>query len=187
MTAEKKDAAKESGQTRAAVKLSAFFRWCARLVRLENFYVKNEDLLLYIFFGGLTTLVSLATQFIAADFLGTSPPAVTGATVISNITAITFAYITNKIFVFRSVTETKKAFAREILTFYGARGVSMLLDIGIMHLFFTVLHFNYKLTKIGGQFIILAANYLFSKLIVFRKKDSTAEKSEESSEAKKNP
>lgn len=162
---------KISTQTKAAQKLSGFFQKCAALIKLEDFYIKHEDILLYIFFGGLTTLVSLAAQFAAAALLGKNTALqVTLATVISNITAITFAYITNKIFVFKSVTETRAALLREIMTFYGVRGISMLLDIGIMQLFYTILHFNYYATKVAGQFIILAANYLFSKLIVFRKR-----------------
>lgn len=159
-------------QTKAAQRLSDFFKKCASLIRMEKFYTKNEDLLLYIFFGGITTLVSLATQFIAAEVLGKETALqVALATIISNITAITVAYITNKIFVFRSVTETRSAFFKEIFTFYSARGVSILLDIGIMHLFYTIFNFNYYLTKLSGQFIILASNYLFSKLIVFKNKN----------------
>lgn len=144
--------------------------------RLQDLYYKYEDACLYIFFGALTTLVSLGTQYLAAflitrqgyDVQDGIPNVI--CTTFSWICAVTFAFFTNKKYVFKSETDTKSGFWKQFFAFYGARGVSYFLEIGIMLLFATVLRLNYYLVKFGAQFLILAINYVFSKLVVFKKK-----------------
>lgn len=76
------------------------------------FYVKNKEMLLYLFFGVLTTAVSFVTAGISKVLLeqaGIGKGGVsTTSTVISWICAVTFAYITNRIWVFESEAEGKK-------------------------------------------------------------------------------
>ena len=115
------------------------------------FYVKNKEMLLYLFFGVLTTAVSFVTAGISKVLLeqaGIGKGGVsTTSTVISWICAVTFAYITNRIWVFESEAEGKKAIISEAASFY-----------------------NDWVTKIVANVVVLILNYVISKLVVFRKK-----------------
>lgn len=138
---------------------------------LQDLYYKYKDLILYLIFGVLTTIVSFGSQLIVALIMGTETYlATTVATAFSWICAVTFAFFTNKIYVFQSVTTTKKAFWTEFISFYSARGLSLLLELGIMNLFATKLGFNYWVVKILAQIFIMLTNYLLSKLVIFKNK-----------------
>ncbi len=101
-------------------------------------------------------------------------------TTFSWIIAVTFAFFTNKTYVFKSKSSTKAEFLKQAGAFYGARVVTYFLELGIMLLFASWLLWNYYLVKFGAQFLILLGNYIFSKLVVFRKpkeeSDSVAQK-----------
>ena len=130
------------------------------------FYVKNKEMLLYLFFGVLTTAVSFVTAGISKVLLeqaGIGKGGVsTTSTVISWICAVTFAYITNRIWVFESEAEGKKAIISEAASFYGGRIFTLL--------GYSLLSFNYWVTKIVANVVVLILNYVISKLVVFRKK-----------------
>jgi putative flippase GtrA/phosphoserine phosphatase len=126
-------------------------------------YHKNEELWNYLIVGGLTTVVSIVSYFIARIFLDS----VSICTVISWICAVSFAYITNRIIVFKS--KSKKV-VTELFSFVGSRLFSLLVELGFMLLMANVMHINDRIAKIIVQFIVLVLNYITSKLIVFRKK-----------------
>ena len=133
---------------------------------IQKLYYKYESALLYIFFGGLTTLVSVGTQYIAYA-LGAGT---TLATALSWICAVTFAFFTNKVWVFGSKSFEKKLFFREFFSFYGARLFSFLLELGFMVLTVDVLLWNKYIMKLIAQVFVLVLNYIFSRFFVFRKK-----------------
>ncbi len=141
---------------------------------IQKLYYKYESAILYIFFGGLTTVVSIAAQYIST-WAGAGT---TLSTTISWICAVTFAFFTNKTCVFKSVTEKKRDFFREAAQFYGARLVSYFLELGFMLLTVDVLKLNTYVMKLIAQVFVLVINYLFSKLVIFRKKDKPAENNE---------
>ncbi|MEG0615009.1 MAG: GtrA family protein [Oscillospiraceae bacterium] len=133
--------------------------------KAKELYVKYENIILYVFFGGLTTVVSFATHFLTRFLGGNLSMAVT----ISWICAVTFAFFTNKFWVFKSKSVTPLKFLREAGLFYAARLASLLIEQAIMLIFADYLDWNELLTKIGAQVIILIMNYAFSKFIVFKK------------------
>jgi putative flippase GtrA len=136
---------------------------------LQELYHKYEDLMLYLVFGVLTTIVSFGSQFLVALILGTDTYFATSvATTFSWICSVTFAFFTNKAYVFKSVTNTRKAFLTEMLSFYGARLLSWFLELAIMNVFATKLGYNYWAVKIAAQIFIMLANYLLSKLVIFK-------------------
>jgi putative flippase GtrA len=142
---------------------------------LQELYHKYEDLMLYLIFGVLTTVVSFLSQGLVVLLLGKETAfAVSTATAFSWICAVTFAFITNKKYVFKSVTTTKDAFWTEVGTFYGARIVSLVLELVIMNVFNVLLGLNYWAVKIFAQIFIMLANYAFSKLVVFKDRNKTA-------------
>jgi len=124
--------------------------------------MKNrKELTLYIIFGGLTTLVSILTQYLA-DFLGANTVI---ATTISWICAVTFAFVVNKLFVFKS----KAKWFRQAAAFCGARLTTYFLELGFMLLTVEVLLMNMHVMKVIAQVFVLAGNYLISKYFVFKK------------------
>lgn len=145
---------------------------------IQDVYFKYEKGLLYCFYGALTTLVSMVTKLVPMYFLGTGKLSVTFCTVFSWICAVTFAFFTNKKYVFQSETHTKKAFWTEFAAFYTGRLASFFLDWGISVLFISILGWNEILVTIMAQVIILIVNYAFSKLFVFKKREPDSAKTE---------
>lgn len=150
--------------------------------KIKSLYKKYEDIILYIFFGGLTTLVSWGTHF-ASRFLLEVP--VSAATLISWICSVTFAFITNKKFVFKNKTETTQGLVMQTLSFYAARALSLGVEMIIMYLcadkfseFFCSLFFgisasvNEMIFKVLANIVILIMNYALSKLVIFKNKNT---------------
>ena len=134
-------------------------------------YKKYEEIINYIIVGGLTTLVSLVTYYACVyTFLDPNKKIeLLSANVISWIFAVTFAYFTNRIFVFKSNNKNK---LKEAINFYSSRIITLLLDSGLMFLLVNIMHFNDKIIKLLVQLIIIVANYLLSKLFVFKKNEN---------------
>lgn len=130
--------------------------------------VFNRETISYIIFGVLTTVVSFVSQMIFASF-GWH---VTVNTVGSWVCAVLFAYVVNKLFVFESKTDSAKAFWRELGLFIGARVASLGMELVFMFVTVELLDFSEAVCKLIAQVFILVANYIFSKLFIFRKKDN---------------
>ncbi|MGI5989749.1 MAG: GtrA family protein [Lachnospiraceae bacterium] len=139
---------------------------------LKRLYNKYREIASYLIFGVLTTVVSLGVYYgLSSTVLNPDDPVqLQAANVISWIAAVTFAYITNRIFVFHS---HDRHILREAASFYGARVLTLLMDMGIMFVTVTLLHMNDKIAKLIVQVVVTIANYVFSKLLVFRKKRQT--------------
>lgn len=161
---------------------------------IKKLYRKYEDIILYIIFGVLTTVVSLVTQFLASRFLGTK---VIVSTTISWICAVTFAYVTNRKYVFKSEEHSTSGIIAEAARFYGARVATLIMEAAILYFcadrfsgtFIKLMNLetvdyskipysffgnpdrlNEMIFKLIANVIILISNYILSKLLVFRKK-----------------
>ena len=141
---------------------------------IQDFYYKHESVMLYLIVGAMTTAVSVIAQYIPA-FMGL-PTEVN--TAISWICAVTFAFFTNKAWVFKNDSKEKSDWIKQASSFYGARLVTLLMEIGFMSLTVRVLHQNEYIMKLIAQVFILVLNYLFSKFVIFRKKPESADNSE---------
>ena len=136
--------------------------------KIKQLYSKYKELINYLIFGVLTTVVSLATYYaLVLTILDANVPLeLQLANIISWITCVTFAYITNRKYVF---APTNKSLIKEIIEFYSARLLALFIDMGLMFIFVSTLHFNDKIIKLIIQVIIIIVNYILSKLIVFKK------------------
>lgn len=134
------------------------------LKKLYPWYAKHKEILLYIFFGGCATVVSIGT-FWAFDLL--TDPLI--ANILSWVITVGFAYLTNRTWVFASKAAGKAVWA-ELGAFYAGRLLTLGLEEGILLVFINLLHFPALPVKIAGQFLVLAGNYVISKLLIFRKK-----------------
>ena len=135
---------------------------------LKKLYLKYKEIINYLFFGGLTTLVNFVI-YLALTRLFSIDEIISNA--IAWVCAVLFAYVTNKLFVFESKTNNKKETAKELGTFFLFRIISGLLcDQGTFALMVKVFHINDIISKVVTQILVIVANYVFSKFIIFRKK-----------------
>lgn len=133
---------------------------------IRDFYYKHESVMLYLIVGAMTTAVSLITQYIPL-LLG-FPTEVN--TTVSWICSVTFAFFTNKVWVFRDKARGRSDWIRQAAAFYGGRLTTYFLELAFMSFTVRVLLRNEYVMKLIAQVFILIINYLFSKLVVFRKK-----------------
>lgn len=130
-----------------------------------SWYNKYREVLSYLLFGGLTTLVNIVSFFILRQF----NVAIYISNVIAWILSVLFAFITNKLFVFESKGKNKKENAKELISFFGFRILSLGIDMGAMYLLLDVLSIGELISKILSNIIVIVLNYIFSKLFIFRK------------------
>lgn len=130
----------------------------------EGFYKRNKSALLYVFFGGLTTLVSIVSFKIVYD-IGDNTHA---ATIVSWVLAVLFAYVTNRTWVFENRARGRRII-REAMSFFTGRVATLLLEYVILLAFIDGLGFNPLAVKVFAQVAVFVSNYLLSKFIVFKK------------------
>ena len=131
-----------------------------------NVFNKYKEVILYLFFGVLTTIVSLTSYYLCSEVLHIHYLI---SNVISWVFAVAFAYVTNRIFVFESKSNDLNSVLKEIITFVNCRLLSGVIDTGVMFLLVSVLFINDLYAKLFTQVIVVVLNYVFSKLIIFKK------------------
>jgi putative flippase GtrA len=138
---------------------------------IKKYYTQYQEVVKYLFFGVLTTLVNFITYYLLVFIFKTEEGAL-GITfnVTATIISILFAYVTNRKFVFNSKATGKKAVIKEMFSFFSCRIVSLIVDALIYLVGCTILKFPSFIIKMISQVVIIILNYVFSKLIVFKKK-----------------
>ncbi|MDR1819834.1 MAG: GtrA family protein [Methanobrevibacter sp.] len=124
--------------------------------------LKNKEVMLYLFFGVLTTVVNIISLIILVDLFHIDYLI---ANMIAWFLSIVFAYITNKIWVFES---KNKQVHVEFSLFVGGRIFSGVVDESLMYLLVSVLGFNLLIAKLVSQIVVVILNYVLSKGIVFK-------------------
>ncbi|MDO4977077.1 MAG: GtrA family protein [Eubacteriales bacterium] len=124
----------------------------------------------YIFVGGCTTLVNFVVFAILCygTSLGNSDLGITISNVLSIASAILFAYVANKWFVFRSHTNSFGEMIGEMIKFCGARLGTMAIEVGGVYFFHSILHQSPMVGKVLTTVFVLIGNYFISKFLVFR-------------------
>ena len=133
----------------------------------QPFYRKHKEVLLYLFFGGLTTLVSIAVFALCYNALGINELI---SNVISWVLAVLFAFFTNRVWVFSARTEGRLDFLRQMASFFGGRLATLGVEELILLIFVTWLRLPALPVKIAAQVVVIVLNYIISKCFVFRKK-----------------
>ena len=139
---------------------------------IQGLYFGYKEVINYLVFGVLAMIVNFVSYYIFAKMLNLDEVISSG---LSWFCSVLFAYITNKLFVFESKTDTLKAFLIEIIFWkidiFSLSGA--LCDVGTFALMVKVFHINDIFSKVVTQVMVVIVNYLFSKLIIFRKKKDT--------------
>ena len=134
--------------------------------KIKNLVQKHRDILSYLFFGGLTTVINYLVYLPCYNLLNLSA-AVSNA--IAWAVAVAFAYLTNKPFVFRSHDWSMKTVIPELTKFVTCRIGSGLLETGILFLCVDLLAWNGNVWKLITSVLVVILNYIASKLLVFKK------------------
>jgi putative flippase GtrA len=133
---------------------------------LMKICAQNKELVLYLFFGVCTTAINTICYWLLYDVLLLSN--VTG-TVLAWLTAVIFAFITNKRFVFGSKRTNTQERINEIVSFFGCRLLTGILDVAIMAVAVDMLRWNGLLWKLISNIIVTIINYIASKFWIFKK------------------
>ena len=125
------------------------------LKTFEPFYKAHKEVLLYLFFGGLTFVVSIVSYALFVRVLRMDALI---ANVFSWILAVAFAYVTNRTWVFMSNATTREAVAKEIGKFVSGRIATLLVEEAILLVFVKLLHFDSMAVKVVAQVIVILLN-----------------------------
>ena len=138
--------------------------------KLKALFIKYYDVIAYLFFGVVTTIVNIVVYAICAHVFGIETVI---STAIGQVVSIIVAYLTNRKWVFKSQAHTAKAITREIVSFASARAATFILDMLIMFIFVDKMHLPDIPVKIASNIVVIILNYVASKLFIFAKPKTT--------------
>ncbi len=133
---------------------------------LKALFYKYYDLISYLFFGVLTTVVNYLVYIPCYHWTQLSAV----SNVIAWVVAVAFAYLTNKPFVFKSHDWSRKTVVPELTKFVSCRIGSGLLETGILLVCVDWLQMDGTVWKLITSVLVVILNYVGSKLLVFTKK-----------------
>lgn len=137
------------------------------LEKLRALLRKYYDVITYLIFGVLTTVVNYLVYLPVYNLLGLSA-ALSNA--IAWVAAVTFAYLTNKPFVFKSHDWSAKTVIPELTKFVSCRVASGVMETLIIFLAVDVMGWDGNIWKLATSVLVVILNYFGSKLLVFTKK-----------------
>lgn len=135
--------------------------------------IKYKEIIMYIIFGGLTTFVNWAIYTLLVHYIHAG---ITISNAVAWIVSVIFAFITNKLWVFESKSTKPIMLIKEFTSFIASRaitgameiaGVPLLVKIGLDQ---TIFGIEGAWSKLIVSIVVVILNYVFSKLIVFKKK-----------------
>ncbi len=134
-------------------------------------YKKHEEGINYLIFGFLAFVLNYILYFLFADAIGIHYMAATG---LSWVLTVVFAYWTNRTFVFKSKNKEAGAVWKEFVSFIGARVATEVLELVLMYVMVDMAGINDKIAKFVCQVLVILANYVLSKIWIFKDNSSTA-------------
>jgi putative flippase GtrA len=131
-------------------------------------FQKYKMVILYLFFGGCTTLINIVVYYVLYEVAGVSNLI---STIFAWIVSVLFAFVTNRNYVFESEQNSISARLKEVVMFFSCRLLTGVLDVIIMVVAVDFLHGNSLIWKIISNILVILLNYIASKLVIFKKKD----------------
>ena len=136
------------------------------LQKIRALVEKHWDIVTYLIFGVLTTVVNYLVYLPLYNLLGISAAV---SNIIAWVAAVAFAYVTNKPFVFKSHDWSMKTVLPELGKFVGCRAACGGLETALVFLTVDVCGWDGNLWKLIISVVVVILNYVSSKLLVFRK------------------
>lgn len=147
------------------------------LRKLANLYRNYIEGMRYLICGGLSTVVNIVSYILGSYLIfvgiGNEQLKVTISDNFAFIVALIFAYWVNKTIVFDTKCENFKLLLKEIISFTSARVITQLISLGMMN-FAVIINMNDVIMKIIANIVVIILNYIFSKLIIFKKKNDNS-------------
>ncbi len=136
---------------------------------IKDLWNRYREIISYLIVGGLTTVVSLGVYYglVLTVLDPRNPIQLQAANILSWICAVTFAYFTNRSFVFQSKNSNMLT---EAAGFFASRVSTLLMDMAIMFVTVTLMGMSDKIAKLIVQVVVTIMNYVLSKFLVFRNK-----------------
>ena len=131
--------------------------------KIKELFSKYREIVLYLVFGAGTTAVDLIVSYA----LYPTSINIHAVHTVAWISAVAFAYVTNRIFVFKSRTRGI-GIILETIKFAGSRVATFLIQEAIVFLLFDVMSYSEYVVKIPAAILVIILNYLFSRILVFR-------------------
>lgn len=129
--------------------------------------IMTKEVILYIIFGVFTTIVNIATFYVLTHIANIKENV---ANIIAIVTAVIFAYITNRKLVFNSTAKGTKEIIAEIFKFFSARFFTMLVEFFGFMLMFDVMHIPNMISKVVVTVLVIILNFFLSKFFAFKNK-----------------
>ncbi len=130
--------------------------------KIVSLYRKNKEIINYLIFGVLTTVVNIVVFALCADVFHIQYLI---ANVLAWIMSVIFAYVTNRKYVFESKSEN---IGKEITKFFSSRLSTLALDMIVMWLLVDILTASNLIAKVIANILVIVANYILSKVFVFK-------------------
>lgn len=127
---------------------------------LYPFYKRYKEQLLYLFFGGLCTVVNIVSFWLVAKVVHPLT-----ANVAAWVISVAFAYFTNRTWVFKS---SNNRIWMEALKFVSGRISTLIMEEVILWIGIEMLGIENIIIKIIGQVVVVIGNYVISKWVVFK-------------------
>ena len=138
-------------------------------VPFRPLYVKYKEPLLYLFFGGLTTVLSIGLFWAFTHPLGMNALA---ANAFGWMLCVLFAYVTNRTWVFTDKAQNTRSILREAASFVGGKVGTPMLEEAVLWAGIDLMGINTMLVKVFAQVLVVVGNYIISKWFVFTTGDS---------------
>lgn len=135
--------------------------------KIIQLLTKYKSFIMYVVFGILTTFVNVITYYIFAHIFSFGT---VSSSVVAWFVAVSFAYITNRKWVFESKSNAALEIFGEILKFFSCRLATGAVDWAIMYIFVDLLLFNDLIIKIIANIVVIVLNYVASLFVVFNSK-----------------
>lgn len=133
---------------------------------MKKLIEKYRDVIPYLFFGVVTTIINIVVYWFAAHILHMST---VPATVLAWIITVLAAYLTNRKWVFHSDAEGSREILAEICKFFAARLATGIFDWVFMYVTVDRLRWSDVVMKFLANVVVVVLNYIFSKWVIFRK------------------
>lgn len=137
-------------------------------MNIKSLFERYKELVLYGVVGVMTTVINLGIFYIASLFLGKELIAINIANILAWVGGVSFAFIANKLVVFKSKSFEKGKLIKEILSFVAARVASLGFEVLVLNVGIGLLEIDEMVCKVVAQVGIILMNYVLSKYIIFK-------------------
>jgi len=132
-----------------------------------KYYRRYREVIVYLITGGITTVINFVVYFVCTNIFDIY---YISSNIIAWAVAVAAAFIMNKLIVFIGGDMSPKAVLTQFVSFVSLRIVSGIMETGLLYVFVDFMHLNENIVKIFVAVLVVILNYIFSKLLIFKKK-----------------